>query len=164
MPYAAAAFAIATSPPGQPKPTAPVGAIAIGIFASTPKTGVEVSTEATLIKTLGKSRTRSKAWRFARSVISSSAPPSKNSNTERGSRARAARRRSSIEIASDSIRKHADGRVRHLHEIAGLERRHGRAVAAEPDHVAGMQRHVARRARDVMRDAEDHAARVVARD
>src|SRR6185503_13619631 len=64
----------------------------------------------------------------------------------------------------DPIRQHPDRRVRHLDQVPGLERRHGRAVAAEPDHVAGMQGQVARHAGDVVRDAEDHAARVVARD
>ena len=75
-PTAAAARAMATSAPGQPKPGTPVGAMASGKADGAPSSDVAVSTCATSTNTRGRSRQFSKAWRLARSVVSSSAPPS----------------------------------------------------------------------------------------
>src|SRR5882672_4655254 len=61
------------------------------------------------------------------------------------------------------VGENADRLVRNLDEVAVLQRRLGRPVAAEPDDVVGPQRDVARHARDVARHAEDHAPGVVAR-
>jgi hypothetical protein len=99
MPCAAAARAIATSPLRQPSPTAPVGAIAIGVLDGAPRSAVRVSTRETSTSTFGTKRTRLNAARLSRSVASSSAPPPKKSNIARGSRRLASRRRSSIEYA-----------------------------------------------------------------
>jgi hypothetical protein len=102
MPAAAAARASIRSASWRPAPIAPVGAIAIGRFERLPKISTPVSGACTSTSTRGSSRTRSKAARLPRSVVSSSAPPSKKSNTERGRRACAMRRKSSMFTARSS--------------------------------------------------------------
>ena len=64
------------------------------------KISTVVSTCETFTSTFGSRRTRSKAARFSRSVVSSSAPPSKKSKMARGRRRFASRRRSSMLTAS----------------------------------------------------------------
>src|SRR6185369_10525457 len=76
--------------------------MASGSARRSPNRVALVSTCATFTSTLGSRRTRSKAARLPRRVTSSSAPPSKKSNTARGSRRFAMRRRSSILYALES--------------------------------------------------------------
>src|SRR5262245_13495060 len=99
-PQALAARARISSAPKRPALIPPVGAIASGRLALLPSRSALVSTSLTLTSTLGSRRTRSKAARFSRSVVSSSAPPSKKSKIARGRRRRAITRRSSMLTAS----------------------------------------------------------------
>jgi hypothetical protein len=55
-----------------------------------------------------------------------------------------------------AVGEHADRVVRHLYQVTRLQRRHRRAVAAEPHHVARAQGRVAAHARKVVLHAEDH--------
>src|SRR5258706_9204073 len=85
MPEDAAALATATSPPRQPKPTAPVGAIAMGRLAVFPRKDISVFTLETPTRTFRSNLALAQAARFSRNLSSSSAPPSMKSNTGRGS-------------------------------------------------------------------------------
>ncbi len=96
IPAAAAARATPTSANGQPNPMPPVGPTAMGRLARAPRIAAEVSMCSTPVSIFGAMRTRSKAARFSRSVISSSAAPSKKSNIARGRRRFAIPRKSSM--------------------------------------------------------------------
>jgi len=99
-PQAFAARARISSAPARPALIPPVGAMARGRDEGFPNRSMFVSTLETSTNTFGSSRTRSKAARFSRRVVSSSAPPSKKSKMARGRRRFASRRRSSIFTAS----------------------------------------------------------------
>src|SRR5258708_33159969 len=66
-------------------------------------------------------------------------------------------------FANHPVRQDADRVVYDFYQVARLQRRHRGAVAAEPDDIAGMKREIARHPGDVVGNAENHSAGVVAR-
>jgi hypothetical protein len=98
-PAAAAAFASATSPCGQSSPLNAVGAMTTGRFERRPNSVTESSGIVSPTSVRGCHAIRSNTSRLRLSDTSSSAPPSRYSQHERGSRRCAIRLRSSIVIA-----------------------------------------------------------------
>ena len=74
----------------------PMGAMTMGALASLPSNDVRVSGALTSFNMRGVILMRSKAARLSRKVISSSAPPSINSNTVCGKRFFASKRKSAM--------------------------------------------------------------------
>src|SRR3989440_12809104 len=100
-PSLAAARASARSPCGSSMPFRPVGAMTSGELAGRPRIAVRWWRALVSTRVWGISRKRSRASRLARSVTSSSAPPSTYSNAKPGTRRRAISRRSAMLSARD---------------------------------------------------------------